>query len=110
MKDREKLNQLQGLTRLLLDLRLLEVERAARARQASLDHLSELNRPQPEADLNPVVAGEVAMRYQNWADQRRAAINIDLAHQTAELEEARRRAATAFGRDKVIGTLRDRVK
>lgn len=106
MTPREKLANLKELTRLMLDLRLVELEKAARARQSSLDRLEELNRPQPSADPNPVIAGEVAMRYQHWADQRRTAINLDLARQTAEWDEAKRRAALAFGRDDVIGKLR----
>lgn len=108
MNDREKLIQLQDLTRLMLDMRLMELEKAAQARQASLDHLTELARPQPPADQNPVVAAEVALRYQNWADHRRASINLDLARQTVAWEEARRSASLAFGRNMVIGKLRDR--
>jgi hypothetical protein len=108
MSTGAKLARLQDLTRLMLDLRLMELERSARARQASLDHLADLNRPQPPADANPVVAGEVAMRFQTWADQRRTAINLDLARQTVDWEEAKRSAALAFGRDTMIGKLRDR--
>ena len=77
-------------------------------RQANLDHLAELNRPAPETDLDPVVGGEVGMRYQNWADQRRSAINIDLARQTAEWAEARESAGLAFGRNAVIAKLRSK--
>lgn len=107
MSAREKLSRLKDITDLMLELRLMELEKIARARQANLDHLAELNRPQPPAIENPIVAGEVLMRYENWADQRRAAINLDLARQTADLEEARRAAALAFGRNQVIGKLKD---
>jgi len=109
MSDREKLGQLNDLARLILDLRLLELERVARARQDSLDHLADLNRPQPPADANPIVAGDVAVRYQNWADHRRMAINLDLAQQTLAWEEARRDAALAFGRSAVIDRLRNKA-
>ena len=47
------------------------------------------------------------MRYQLWADQRRSAINLILARQTAAWSEARKDAAEAFGRDAVIAKLRD---
>lgn len=108
MSDREKLGQLRQVSQLMLDIRLLALERAAQARQASLDHLADLNRPIPPTDLNPIVAGEVAMRYQNWADQRRSDINLTLARQTAEWVEARQNAAQAFGRNAVIGKLQDK--
>jgi hypothetical protein len=108
MSNREKLKQLQQVSQLMLDVRLLAVERAAQARQETLDHLADLNRPVAQGDLNPVVAGEVGMRYQFWADQRRSAMNLTLARQTAEWVEARAVAAQAFGRNAVIGKLQDK--
>lgn len=108
MKDRDKLAQLQQVSQLMLDVRLLALDRAAKARQASLDHLADLNKPATTTDLNPIVAGEVAMRYENWADHRRSEINVVLARQTADWAEARQDAALAFGRNAVIGKLRDR--
>ena len=107
MTQRDKIAQLRDVSRLILDVRLMKLEQASQARQESLDHLSALNRPSPPTDLNPVTAGEVAMRYQLWADQRRSAINLILARQTAAWSEARKEAAEAFGRDAVIAKLRD---
>lgn len=108
MSEREKLGQLRQISQLRLDISLMAVEKAAQARQASLDHLAVLNRPLPPNDLDPIRAGEVTLRYQNWADQRRSAINLELARQTAAWEEARQDAALAFGRDQVIGKLMER--
>ena len=108
MTASQQLLRLQQISQLMLDVRLLALEKASKARQASLDHLEALNRPAVMTDLDPVVAGEVEMRFQNWADQRRAAINLELARQTAELTEARERAGQAFGRNSVILKLRDR--
>ncbi|MEO8240680.1 MAG: hypothetical protein ABI832_00135 [bacterium] len=105
MSEREKLAQLRRVSQLKLDIGLLALEKAAHARQVSLDHLAILNRPLPPTDLDPVIAGEVTLRYQNWADQRRSAINLDLARQTAIWVEARQDAAQAFGRNQVIGKL-----
>ena len=110
MTEQEKLGQLRQISQLMLDLRLMTLERAAQARQESLAHLAELNRPAPPTDLNPVTAGEVAMRYQLWADQRRSAINLVLARQTVAWTEARKDAAQAFGRNSVIGKLQDRPR
>ena len=108
MTEQEKLGQLRQNSQLRLDQRLMTLERAAQARQDSLDHLAELNRPAPVTNLNPVIAGEIGMRYQLWADQRRSAINLVLARQTVEWAEARKEAAEAFGRNAVIGKLQDR--
>jgi hypothetical protein len=108
LSTREKLGQLRAVSQLMLDIRLLALDKSAKARQSSLDHLADLNRPSPPTDLGPLVAAEVEMRFQNWADQRRAAINLDLARQTVEWSEARRDAALAFGRNSVIGKLCDR--
>ena len=109
MSDREKLAQLHSISQLMLDIKLLALDKAATARQASLDHLAGLNRPCPSTDLGPVLAGEVEMRYQHWADQRRAAINLDLARQTADWTEAKRDAALAFGRNSAIEKLKGRA-
>jgi hypothetical protein len=105
MRDAEKLQRLKQIGALLRDTRLMELERAARARQTSLDRLAELERPATSTDLPPVVAGEVAMRYALWADQRRTEINLVLARQTVAWVEARQEAALAFGRDQVLGKL-----
>ncbi len=108
MNDREKLAQLRKISQHLLDVRLFALEQAAKARQTSLDHLAELNRPAPPHDLNPIAAGEVTMRYENWADGRRAEINMTLARQTVDWADARQAAALAFGRNAVIGKLQGR--
>jgi hypothetical protein len=105
MKGRDKLARIRLLSQLVLDGKLNALERTARARQHSLDHLAELNRPLPETDLPAVVAGEVAMRYQNWADQRRGEINLTLARQTVEWIEAREAATRAFGRNQALNGL-----
>ena len=107
MTDRAKLAQLHQVSQLMLDVRLLALDHAAKARQASLDRLADLNKPAAPTDLNPIVAGEVAVRYENWADHRRSEINLLLARQTADWAEARQNAALAFGRNAVIGKLRD---
>ncbi len=105
MSEREKMARITTLSQLVLDGRLAALDRASRARQASLDHLTELNRPLRPTDLSPIVEGEVAMRYQLWADQRRSEINLMLARQTAAWVEARQEAATAFGRNQALRTL-----
>ena len=110
MSEKEKLRRLGQISSLLLDTKMLALETAARARQNSLDQLEELNRPATPSDLPPVLAGEIAMRYALWADQRRTEINMVLARQTVEWADARQDAALAFGRNQVVHKLGDRQK
>ena len=108
MSDKAKLKRLVEVSTLILDTKLLALETVARARQHSLDRLAEINRPSNATNLSLVAAAEIAMRYELWADERRSEINTVLARQTAEWEEARQEAARAFGRNQVLGKLRDR--
>ena len=110
MSEREKLRRLAEVSGLLLDTKLFAVEKAARARQNSLNRLAELELPAAPTDLPPVLAQEIAMRYQLWADQRRSEINLVLARQSAEWAEAKQEAAQAFGRNQVVGKLGNRGK
>lgn len=108
MSDIEKLKRLAQVSQVMLDTRMLSLEKAARARQASLDRLAELDRPVSSGDLAPLTAAEVALRYALWADQRRSEINGILANQTVEWTEARQEAARAFGRNQVVQNLAGR--
>lgn len=108
MSEREKLTRLAEVSQLMLDAKMLSLEKAARARQTSLDRLAELDRPVACGDMEPVRAAEVAMRYALWADQRRSEINSILANQTVTWVEARQEAARAFGRNQVVKKLADR--
>lgn len=109
MKRADQLRQLQTLSQMILDSKLFALDRAAQARQISLDRMAELDRPVDAPDLSPIVAGEVAMRYQTWADMRRAEINLTLARQTVELAEAKEAATEAFGRDTALGAVRGKI-
>lgn len=108
MSDKAKLRRLTEISNLILETRLLTLKTVARARQNSLDRLEQINRPSATLNLPLVAAAEVSMRYELWADQRRTEINSILARQTAEWDDARQEAARAFGRNQVLGKLRDR--
>lgn len=108
MSNTEKLRRLEEVSSLILDTRMMALEKAARARQLSLDRLAEINKPASATNLPLVQAAEVAMRYELWADQRRTEINAVLARQTAEWNDARQEAALAFGRNQALGKLRER--
>lgn len=105
--DKQRLSGLQDLAQMVLDAQLAELRQIARARDESLAHLAELNRPFAETDLNPIAAAGAAIRFQRWADLRRAEVNQTLARQTVQLQEARAAAQTAFGRATALAKLRD---
>ena len=98
-KDLARLGQ---ITQLLLDVKLADLHAAAAKRQHSLDLLASLNTAAPPTDLSPVAAHQAELRYQLWADLRRAEINLVLARQTADLHIARDAAGHAFGKDQAL--------
>jgi hypothetical protein len=99
VKDLARLGQ---ITQLLLDMKLADLRAAAAKRQHSLDLLASLNLAPTQTTLPPVAAHQAELRYQNWADLRRAEINIVLAEQTAAMQIARDAAGNAFGKDQAL--------
>lgn len=93
----------------MLDVKLAALHLAASNRQQSLDLLAELNTPLAPTDLSPVADQQAVLRYQNWADTRRAEINLLLARQTAEMLAARAAASQAFGKDQALQSLQTKI-
>lgn len=110
MSGAARLARLAGLAGMVRDLRLAELERAARARAESRTRLSGLALEPLDSDLGPIAAAQAEMRYQAWAEARRAEINLTLARQTAEWLEAQEAARRAFGRAEALRTLAARMK
>jgi hypothetical protein len=110
MSAPERLARLAGLAALIRDLRLADLERAGQARAESRARLAGLALEPIEADLGPIAAAQAELRYQSWAEARRAEINLTLARQTAEWLEARDAARQAFGRAEALRTLVARGK
>ncbi len=102
MSRAKDLARLDGLARLVLDHRLSLLRDAADRRAQSRRQIEALDRAAEPVDLPPVAAGQVALRYQLWADARRADLNTLLARQTADWLEARRDAQAAFGRAEAL--------
>ena len=102
--------RLRSLSDLIFDARLSALHAAAAARADSLERLADLERPVTATDLPDISAAEVWMRYQGWADQRRAEINLTLAWQTAEWIEARQAASLAFGKLQALKGIAKNVK
>lgn len=105
---RRALVPLAGLSQLILDRKLADLERAARACAESRERLADLTIPPFQTDLPLPAAAQAALLYDRWAEARRAEINQTLARQTAGWIEAREAAATAFGRAEVLRKLTER--
>jgi hypothetical protein len=93
---------LQGVARLILDHRLTALRAAADRREQSRMKVAALDRTAVPADLPPIAAGQVALRYELWADARRSELNMVLARQTADWMAARDEAREAFGRAEAL--------
>lgn len=108
MTDWRALDRLCEISALIRDVKLGDLDRVRQARDANLARLATLNTPRADPDLAPVAAHQADLRYQAWADVRRAELNIAIAGQTATLEEAKDAARAALGRHDVLTTLAQR--
>lgn len=108
MKRATEIDRLEGLARLVLDLRLADLSRVARQRQECLDRLAALE-PAAAEDLDPVSAARALLLYQAWADGRRAEINGTLARLTADWAQKSAAARTAFARTEALRLVKARI-
>jgi hypothetical protein len=109
MTKKHELARLGEISNLILDVKLAALRTAAQKRQQSLDLLANLNGTVADTDLTPVVAYQTTLRYQHWADVRRAEINLVLARQTADMLAAREDAGQAFGKDQALRSLQKKL-
>jgi hypothetical protein len=101
MTSSHNLDRLQKVSNMLLDQKLAKLQSCAAARNTSLQRLQDLTAT-TASDLEPLALARSNLRYEMWADARRADLNLVLARQTAEWLEARSRAERAFGRAEVL--------
>lgn len=106
-KDIERLRQ---ISQLILDVKLAALQSAARKREESLELLASLSQPCEPTDLLPTVGHLAELRYQKWADARRAEINLALAQQTVSVHIARDAAAMAFGKNQALRGVAAKLK
>lgn len=104
MKNKAHMRRLSTLTKVILDLRLAELEQSARARAETLDRLADLNKRE-HANLTTIAEFNADLLYQRWADGRRAEINMVLARQTAEWLTRQDTARRALGQTQALGKL-----
>ena len=111
-QQRKKIAALAELATIVLDVRLAALRKIAAERNASLAALAALATPEapPDDDISPITAAQAGLRYQQWADLRRAEINMRLSLQTAEWQVQRESATTAFGRTDALNRLGAKMK
>ena len=109
MTDAVTVGRLAALADLVLQDRLGKLRAAAAARARTAGQIAALAE-RPVAGMDPLVAAQASLRYQQWADARRQEMNLVLARQTAAWMTAHARAAEAFGRAEVIATLASRAR
>lgn len=63
----------------------------------------------PRTTADPALIAGAEMRWQRWADQRRAAINVELAQVLALIDQSEHRLRRIFGRDQVAQALTRQV-
>jgi hypothetical protein len=115
MSQNHKIAKLQRLTDMVLEAELSALKKAAAQRQDTLAKIEGLRAPPAVMDADTGAAAAVAaLRYQSWADARRAELGQVLARQTADWLDLRDQAQRAFvrarGVDQVVAKLAAKQK
>ncbi len=109
----ERIKELQHLTGLALHAARSEMA-SLRAREADLREklltLAAQKQRAPRTTDDPALVAGADLRWQYWVDQRRAAINAELAQVLAQSETCRLRLRATFGRDQAASALADQAR
>ena len=115
MSGQQRLSALTAVTELKLQAARARLAEVATREAALRDNLAQLEQTRRNpADLldrtpDPATIAGADLRWQRWADQRRAAITAELARVLAEKAQATRALARAFGRDAAARGLQDKA-
>lgn len=110
MTPSNDLKRLGRLTGMMLDIRLADFRHAAALRDECAARLKDIQAPPPVAERLEGAASELALlTYQRWVDMRREELNRQLAQKTADWLDAADAARAAFGKDRALISLSDRV-
>lgn len=110
MTKKDQMQRLQQVAGLLFDSKLLDLKATARAMQQTKEHLADLVAgPVAPDDLPQVALAVAGLRYDRWADVRRAELNLTLARQTAEWLDARDAARLAFGKTQALDAVKAKL-
>jgi hypothetical protein len=110
MRKARKIAQLQRLTDMVLEAELTALKKVDAQRQDTLAKMEGLSAAPAMMDADTGAAGAVAaLRYQSWADARRADLGQVLARQTAQWLDMRDQARRAFGRARGVDQVADKL-
>ena len=111
MTKQDQMQRLQQVAGLLFDSKLVDLKAAARAMQETKDHLVDLIAlPVQACELPATTMAVTGLRYDRWADVRRAELNLTLARQTAEWLDARDAARLAFGKTQALDAVKAKMR
>lgn len=83
--------------------------READLRQRLIDLAAQKTRdPRPHDD--PALIAEADLRWQRWVDQRRAAVNAELAQVLAQIDSRQQKLRGLFGRDQAARALVEKAQ
>lgn len=109
----DRIKDLQRLTALALHATRSEMA-SLQAREADLREklvtLAAQKHHASRAADDPAVIAGADLRWQQWVDQRRAAINAELAQVLALSDNCRSRLRATFGRDQAASALGDQAR
>ena len=110
MTKKQQIEKLQHVAALLFDSKLAQLKIIAQAKHETEGHLTDLAQGASVTPDMPQISIEVAnLRYERWADVRRAELNMTLARQTALWLDARGAAQVAFGKTQALDGIKARV-
>ena len=101
------LKRLAKLAGMISDVNLAALAKACAAHQATLERLSDLE-ISGATDLDPLAEARANLRYEMWADQRRAEILPLLKSQAEAIIRAQVDSRFAFGRAQILRELTDK--
>lgn len=108
MKQNDKLSKLVRIAGMLRDKRMHALKCASAERNRTRSLLQNLAHGKPE-EPQTIAEAQATLRYNRWADVRRAEINVVLAAKTAEWLQARSDAERALGQAEVLKKIYNRA-
>jgi len=101
MSRRKMMSNLEKIGDMLFDKQMHALQTAAAERNHILALLRDLT-PKSVNEPQTIAEAQAALRYDRWADARRADINLVLATKTAEWLQAKENAERAWARADVL--------